>query len=142
MTARFLEAGGHRLEYAWWGPAPGERPTLVLLHEGLGCVDMWRDFPHQLAGATGLGVFAYSRLGYGRSDPAPLPRPVGYMDDEARLLPEVLLAVRIEDAILVGHSDGASIAIICAASGARGAPARALILDVPHGFVGGLDLRS
>src|SRR5262249_58033996 len=128
MTARFLEAGGHRLEYAWWGPAPGERPTLVLLHEGLGCVDMWRDFPHQLAGATGLGVFAYSRLGYGRSDPAPLPRPVRYMHDEARLLPEVLKAAGIEDAILVGHSDGASIAIICAGSGPCSPTAPPLIL--------------
>src|SRR5262249_57691032 len=134
MTARFLEAGGHRLEYAWWGPAPGERPTLVLLHEGLGCVDMWRDFPHQLAGATGLGVFAYSRLGYGRSDPAPLPRPVGYMHDEARLLPEVLLAAGIEDAILVGHSDAASIPIISAGTAACGPRGRALILAAPHLF--------
>src|SRR5262249_60078414 len=100
------------------------------------------DFARQLADATGLGVFAYSRLGYGRSDPVPLPRPVRYMHDEARLLPEVLLAAGIEDAILVGHSDGASIAIICAGSGACGATARALILEAPHVFAEELGLRS
>lgn len=142
MTAGFLEADGHRLEYAWWGPAPGERPTLVLLHEGLGCVEMWRDFPRQLSEATGLGVFAYSRLGYGRSDPVPLPRPLRYMHDEARLLPEVLKAVGIQDAILVGHSDGASIAIICAGSGACATAARALILEAPHVFAEEVGLRS
>jgi pimeloyl-ACP methyl ester carboxylesterase len=76
-----IELDGKRLESAWWGPAPGQAPTLVLLHEGLGCVAVWRDFPERLAAATGFGVFAWSRLGYGRSDP--LPWPVTYMHDEA-----------------------------------------------------------
>src|SRR5712692_7225620 len=133
MDARYLEAGGHRLEYAWWGPSPGERPTLVFLHEGLGCVDLWRDFPRKLSEATGFGAFAYSRLGYGRSDPVQPPRPLRYMHDEAELLPEILEAVGIEDSILVGHSDGASIAIIQAGSSASVGP-RGLILEAPHVF--------
>ena len=69
-----LEAGGKSLEYACWGPPPDQAPTLVLLHEGLGCVALWRDIPERLAEATGWGVVAYSRAGYGRSDPADLPR--------------------------------------------------------------------
>ena len=67
---------GKRLETAWWGAPADMAPTLVLLHEGLGCVALWRDFPERLAAATGCGVFAWSRLGYGKSDPAPLPWPV------------------------------------------------------------------
>jgi pimeloyl-ACP methyl ester carboxylesterase len=75
---------GHRhLETRWWGPRADAAPTLVLLHEGLGCVALWRDFPEALAEATGCGVFAYSRLGYGGSDAVPLPRPMRYMHDEA-----------------------------------------------------------
>ncbi|HEY5720049.1 MAG TPA: alpha/beta hydrolase, partial [Gammaproteobacteria bacterium] len=79
----FLEIEGTRLEYHWLGPGPAAAPTLVLLHEGLGCVAMWRDFPRQLAAATGCGVLVYSRAGYGASDPVPLPRPVSYMHREA-----------------------------------------------------------
>src|SRR5713101_1190598 len=92
MTAAgFLQIGPHRLEYAWQGE-PGPR-ALVLLHEGLGCVGLWRDFPGKLSAAAGLPVFAYSRPNYGRSSPsAPLPRPVRYMHDEALLLPEILRA--------------------------------------------------
>ena len=103
-----------RLEARWWGaPAP---TALVLLHEGLGSVGLWRDFPERLFAATGRPVFAYSRLGYGRSDPAPLPRPLDYMTREAALLPRVLAAAGIEGAVLVGHSDGGSIAASPAAS--------------------------
>jgi pimeloyl-ACP methyl ester carboxylesterase len=64
------------LETRWWGPSPEVAPTLVLLHEGLGCVALWREFPETLAEATGCGVFAYSRFGYGGSDAVPLPRPM------------------------------------------------------------------
>lgn len=133
MEPLFLSVRGQRLEYAWWGPRPGAGPTLVFLHEGLGCLDLWRDFPRQLSEATGLGAFAYSRLGYGRSDPVQLPRPLSYMHDEAALLPEVLGAAGITEPLLVGHSDGASIAIIYSGSEAR-PPARALILEAPHVF--------
>lgn len=131
--ARFLEAGGHQLEYARWGPQSDRLPTLVFLHEGLGCVDQWRDFPGQLSEATGLGAFAYSRLGYGRSDPVSLPRPLRYMHDEAELLSKVLEAAAIANPILIGHSDGASIALIYAGSDGRPGP-RGLILEAPHVF--------
>lgn len=141
MSERYLDAGGHRLEYAWWGPPPEQASTLVFLHEGLGSVAQWRDFPRQLSEATGLGAFAYSRLGYGRSDPVELPRPLRYMHDEAALLPEVLSAVGIKESVLIGHSDGASIAIIYAGSG-RHAGLKGLILEAPHVFAEPLGLES
>jgi len=85
----------------------------VLLHEGLGCVALWRDFPAALVEATACGVFAYSRFGYGGSDPVPLPRAMSYMHDEARqVLPAVLDAAGVRRAVLIGHSDGGSIAAI------------------------------
>lgn len=102
-----------QLEYIWQGPGPAEAPTLVFLHEGLGCVAMWRDFPERLAAATGYGALVYSRAGYGNSDPCELPRSVRFMHDEALVtLPQVLEAFQIREAILVGHSDGGSIALI------------------------------
>jgi pimeloyl-ACP methyl ester carboxylesterase len=129
-----LLAGGYRLEYEWHGPRPEAAPTLVFLHEGLGCVTMWRDFPARLAEATGLGALVYSRAGYGSSDPVPVPRPLRFMHDEAlRVLPEVLDAMQVRDAILVGHSDGGSIALLHA-GGVPGPKVRALILEAPHVF--------
>ncbi|RMF11987.1 MAG: alpha/beta hydrolase [Alphaproteobacteria bacterium] len=113
----FLDANGTRLEYAWWGTPRNDGAAIVLLHEGLGCLDLWREFPEALAAWSGLPVFAYSRAGYGRSDPVPLPRPRSYLHDEARqVLPHVLEAAGIARAVLVGHSDGGSIALIAAAS--------------------------
>src|SRR4051794_29742206 len=101
---------GRTVETAQWGPGPEQAPTLMLLHEGLGCVALWRDVPERLAAATGCGVFAYSRFGYGQSDPVSLPRPMTYMHDEAlEVLPKVLDAAGVRQAILVGHSDGGSI---------------------------------
>jgi pimeloyl-ACP methyl ester carboxylesterase len=115
--AGFLDIGTQRLEYRWVGPRPDAAPTLVLLHEGLGCVGMWSGFPDELAAATGCGVFAYSRAGYGRSSPVPLPRPLNYMTDEAQdTLPAVLDVIGFRRGLLVGHSDGASIAAIYAGS--------------------------
>ena len=108
---------GTRLEYRCWGPAPADAPTIILLHEGLGCVGLWKDFPERLAEQTGHGVFAYSRAGYGNSDPATLPRPLDYMTREAvDVLPKVLDKIGFENGILLGHSDGASIATIYAGS--------------------------
>jgi pimeloyl-ACP methyl ester carboxylesterase len=113
----FLDIGNQRLEYRWTGPRPEAAPTLMMLHEGLGCVGMWGSFPEQLAAATGCGVFAYSRAGYGASSPVALPRPLNYMTDEARdTLPRVLDAIGFRRGLLVGHSDGASIAAIYAGS--------------------------
>jgi pimeloyl-ACP methyl ester carboxylesterase len=108
-----LDAGGGRLEAAWIGPGPDQAPTLIFLHEGLGCVDLWRDVPARLAGITGCGALVYSRLGYGRSDPCPLPRTVDFMHHEGlTVLPEVIRQTGIGDYVLVGHSDGGSIALI------------------------------
>jgi pimeloyl-ACP methyl ester carboxylesterase len=130
---RFLHTSRGRLEYAWIGPPPDEAPTLVFLHEGLGCATLWRDVPAEVAGQTGCGALVYSRAGYGASDPVPLPRPVRFMHDEALVLGEVLRAARVQDAILVGHSDGASIALIHAGSGPA-VPLHGLVLEAPHVF--------
>ncbi len=130
----FLNINGTQLEYACWGPAPDQAPTIVLLHEGLGCVALWRDFPAKLAAATGMGVLAYSRAGYGQSDGKPLPWPVHYMTDEAvDVLPQVLNAIGFRSGLLMGHSDGATIAAIYAGS-VEDFRIRGLILMAPHFF--------
>lgn len=94
-----------------------DRPTLVLLHEALGHIDMWKDFPQLLAAATGMDLLVYERRGYGRSSPITLPRPDDYLDQEGRdWVKPVLDAAGLEQVILVGHSDGGSIALIAAAA--------------------------
>ena len=143
----FLDAGGHRLEYAWVGPAPEAAPTLVFLHEGLGCVSMWRDFPERASNATGLGALVYSRRGYGASDPIAEPRPVRYMHDEGlQVLPEVLAAAGVRDAILVGHSDGGSIALVYAGADRADQPdaprLRGVITMAAHVFNEDISVRS
>ena len=132
---------GHALEAAWWGPPPDAAPSIVLLHEGLGCVAMWRGFSAELTRATGLGVFAWSRLGYGRSDPAKLPRPPSYMHEEAKLLGSVLDAAGVRRCVLLGHSDGASIAAIYAGT-TPDFRVRGLILLAPHFFVEDVTIAS
>ncbi len=131
-SMEWITAQGHRLEARW---IDGDAKTrLVFLHEGLGSAELWRDFPLALCEATGCPGLVYSRLGYGRSDPVALPRPLSFMHDEARgALAEILERERIDDAILVGHSDGASIAIIYA--GEIGKRVRGLALEAPHVFV-------
>jgi pimeloyl-ACP methyl ester carboxylesterase len=130
------------LETAWWGPGPDQAPTLVLLHEGLGCVALWRDFPEALVAATGCGVFAWSRFGYGGSDPVTLPRPMHYMHDEAlTVLPRVLDAAGVRRAVLIGHSDGGSIATIHAGA-VRDARVRGVVLIAAHFFVEELNIAS
>ena len=130
----FVTVTGGRLEYRWLPPQCEHLPTLVLLHEGLGCVTLWKDFPDRLARITGCGVFVYSRFGYGRSDPATLPRPLTYMHEEGlTVLPELLEVLGFDRVILVGHSDGASISLIHAG----GTPAErvlGLVLMAPHVF--------
>jgi pimeloyl-ACP methyl ester carboxylesterase len=133
VESGFVTAAGLRLETRWIGPPPEAAPTLVFLHEGLGSVSLWRDFPDRLARRTGCGALIYSRAGYGKSDPAPLPRPVRFMHDEAKILPEVLAQMKIRESILVGHSDGASIALIYAGS-RLAAGLQGLILEAPHVF--------
>jgi pimeloyl-ACP methyl ester carboxylesterase len=127
-------ADGKRLEAVAYGPPPHQAPTIVMLHEGLGCLALWRDFPARLAAATEYGVFAYSRAGYGASDSVDLPRPLDYMSREARFsLPAVLEAIRFERGILLGHSDGASITAIYAGEHSD-ERIKGLILMAPHVF--------
>ncbi len=139
---RRLTLDGRALEATWFGPPPGVAPTLVFLHEGLGCVAMWKDFPERLALATGCGALVYSRYGYAGSDPAPLPRVVEYLRPEAvEVLPAVLAATGVSDAILVGHSDGGSIALLHC--GATPAPTvRGAITMGAHVFVEDLTTTS
>lgn len=133
-VANEMIVAGKRLEVARFGNPDAHKPTLVFLHEGLGSVSLWRDFPRRVAEATGCPALVYSRQGYGRSDPVTLPRPLSFMHDEARnALPALLEAARIEDAILIGHSDGASIALIYA--GENGRYLRGLVLLAPHVLV-------
>ncbi|WP_346896631.1 alpha/beta hydrolase [uncultured Roseibium sp.] len=135
-----IAVNGKMLEAVCYGPSPDQAPTLVLLHEGLGCVALWRDFPKTLAEATGFGVFAWSRGGYGQSDPVDLPRPLDYMTREAvDVLPGVLDTIGFKHGILLGHSDGASIAAIYAGN-VEDFRVRGLVLMAPHFFTeeGGL----
>jgi pimeloyl-ACP methyl ester carboxylesterase len=112
-----------------------------LLHDGIGSAAMWRSFPAQLAAASGCGVLVYSRRGTGRSSGIDAPLPVDYMHQEAlQVLPELLDGQGIDDPVLIGQSDGASIAVIHA--GAAGRPVRGLVLEAPHLFVEDLTIRS
>jgi len=138
----YLQIDGRQLEFTWHGPGPDDAPTLVFLHEGLGCVALWRDFPAKLAAATGCGAFVYSRLGYGKSDPCELPRPIHFMHTEGLdVLPQVLSVAGIKDCILVGHSDGGSIAIVYA-GGTPASPLRGLITAAAHVFCEQLSVDS
>jgi pimeloyl-ACP methyl ester carboxylesterase len=130
----FLELAPLRLEYRMIGPQPSEAPTIVMLHEGLGSVGLWGAFPDELAAATGAGVFVYSRTNYGRSSPGKLPRTVDFMHEEALdVLPQVLGGIGFQRGILLGHSDGASIATIYAGS-VQDHRVRGLVLMAPHFF--------
>jgi len=138
----FLHIGPQRLEYRMIGPRPDAAPVLVMLHEGLGSVGLWGDFPDKLAAATGSGVFVYSRAGYGQSSPVALPRPLSYMHDEAlNVLPKVLEAIGFVRGLLVGHSDGASIATIYAGS-VQDHRLRGLVLMAPHFVVEDISIAS
>jgi pimeloyl-ACP methyl ester carboxylesterase len=137
----FVDVCGHRIEYERLEVASADRPTLVLLHEGLGSVAMWRDFPSRVAHATGCNALVYSRYGYGNSDSLREPRGVRYMHDEARqALPELLKRLGIEAPILLGHSDGGSIALIHA--GARLCPVTAVVTLAAHVMVEDISVAS
>ena len=137
----YLHAAGHELEYEWIHPRarahgrpPDAMPALVFLHEGLGSVALWKNFPELVAEATDCSALVYSRYGYGKSDRLTQPRAVDYMHREAlESLPELLGALSIRDPILIGHSDGASISIIHAGCGRQ--QVRGLVLMAPHVFV-------
>jgi pimeloyl-ACP methyl ester carboxylesterase len=132
---------GKRLETLWLSAAKPGRPTIVMLHEGLGSIALWKDFPALVAQRTGCGVFVYSRYGHGGSDGLEEKRTVNYLHREAELvLPALLAEEGIQRPVLFGHSDGASIALIYA--GKYPDSPRALILEAPHVFVEDLALKS
>ncbi|WP_018988727.1 alpha/beta fold hydrolase [Aromatoleum toluclasticum] len=140
---KLLRVGGKNLEYVRLPSAhPREgAPAIVFLHEGLGSVSMWRDFPQKVADATGCEAIVYSRAGYGRSDPADLPRDTRYMHDEGlAVLPAFLDALQLDRPILLGHSDGGSIALICA--GGTGTQLSGVILMAPHVLVEDISVDS
>lgn len=140
MTASFADVDGVRLEVVRIDGRGTQAPPLVFLHEGLGSVAMWRDFPARVAASTGAEAIIYSRRGYGRSARLAAPRVVDYMHAEAReVLPRLLEQLGIKDPVLIGHSDGASIALIY--GGAR-LPAAGLVLMAPHVFVEDVSVAS
>ena len=142
LSTGFLHIGNSNLEYRMIGPAPSEAPIIVLLHEGLGSAALWGDFPDRLQAATGMGVFVYSRAGYGASSPVALPRPLDYMSREALdVLPALLNAIGFQHGVLLGHSDGASIAAIYA-GGTSDHRLRGVVLIAPHFVVEDVSVAS
>lgn len=138
---KIIKIAGHKLEYRLI-PGAEDAPTLIFLHEGLGSMALWRHFPDQVAAATGLPALIYSRAGYGGSDPGPLPRPLDYMEQEGiTVLPALISALRLGTHILIGHSDGASIALVYAGSAKRH-DLRGAALLAPHVFNEPLAIQS
>ena len=136
----FVTVQGRKLEVQKIPGANRDAPTLVFLHEGLGSVAMWRDFPRKAAAATGCAAVVYSRYGYGQSEVLRGPRAVDYMHVEAlEVLPELLGQLGIGEPVLVGHSDGGSIALIHAA---KNDSVRGLVVMAPHVFVEDISVRS
>jgi pimeloyl-ACP methyl ester carboxylesterase len=136
----WLRAHGRAVEVRWWKGGRADIP-FVLLHAGLGSVQSWRDFPEMLAAETGRAVFAYSRLGHGSSDLPAAPHTCNFMHEEAQeWLPAILDAAAIDRAVVIGHSDGASIALLFAAAHPR--RVEALVLEAPHVFVEDISIRS
>jgi pimeloyl-ACP methyl ester carboxylesterase len=125
---------GKRLEVVTHEPAAPLEPPILMLHEGLGSVSLWKSFPALLAARTNRRVIAYSRYGHGESDVLAGSRDVDYLHREGEIgLPQLIAALGLERPILLGHSDGASIALICA--GAHPELVSALVLEAPHVFV-------
>lgn len=134
--ANIADISGAAIEYRLIAALDPSRPTLVFLHEGLGCTALWKDFPDQLCQMTGCAGLIYSRLGYGRSGRCGLPRPLDYMQQEAtKMLPQILAHFKLDDFILIGHSDGASISLVYAgADNIRTPQPRAVVAMAPHVF--------
>lgn len=135
-----IDVAGKQLEVAHIAGQSEEAATIVFLHEGLGSVSLWRDFPRQVVEATGCAALIFSRDGYGQSDVIANARTPNYMHHEAQVvLPALLEKMNVHMPILFGHSDGASIALIYAGSGHSVA---GLILEAPHVFVEEISLRG
>jgi pimeloyl-ACP methyl ester carboxylesterase len=137
-TVPTVEIEGRRLAYEDV-PGDADLAPLLFLHEGLGSVGLWRGFPERVAAATGRRAVAYSRLGHGWSDAPPAPRTPDFMHVEAaEAVPALCVALGLAEPILVGHSDGASIALLHAATH----PVRGLVVIAPHVFVEAVGLES
>ncbi len=139
---QFLTIDATKIEIQWHNKEIQNRPWLIFLHEGLGCTAMWKDYPKRLARATGCPALVFSRPGYGKSDPCPLPWKTSFMHTQAKeILPKVLKAANIDQYILIGHSDGGSIGIIFAGSPpAKGL--KAVITEAAHVFCEKLSVDS
>ena len=141
ITRDEVIVAGKRLETLWIEPQASARPTLVMLHEGLGSIALWKDFPQKLAARTGCGVLVYSRYGHGNSDKLMEKRPVRFMYHEGQVvLPELLDKLGIVKPVLIGHSDGGSISLIF--GGRYPDAVSGLILEAPHVFVEDLSIAS
>ncbi|MBL0912012.1 MAG: alpha/beta hydrolase [Bacteroidia bacterium] len=139
-TETLLNTGGVHLYTKYSFPLPG-RPVLVFLHDSLGCTQLWRDLPERLVEETQCNVLVYDRLGYGKSDPLPSRhRAIDYLEREAAVLNDLLQQLHIADAILFGHSDGASISLIAAALYPE--RVRAVVSEAAHIFVEDITLRG
>jgi pimeloyl-ACP methyl ester carboxylesterase len=135
-TVLDIKACGRQLNATWIGPSPDAAPTLVFLHEGLGSVGQWKAFPEKLADACRCGALVYDRYGYGGSETLapPYERDPDFMHVEARdALPEILDQAGVRDAVLIGHSDGGSIALLAAAT--LDSRIRGVITEAAHVFV-------
>src|SRR6516162_4810506 len=142
VPSGFIRIGTADLEYRMIGPQPLEAPTIVMLHEGLGSAALWGDFPDRLQAATSAGIFVYSRAGYGASTSVPLPRPLDYMSIEAlEVLPVLLDRIGFRRGLLLGHSDGASIAAIYA-GGKADHRVRGVVMIAPHFIVEDMGLAA
>lgn len=133
----FLQLGSKKLEIQWHNKEIKDRPTLIFLHEGLGCIRMWKDFPEKLSRKAKCPALVFSRFGYGSSDPDPLPWKINFMHSQAlKILPAIIQQTQIKNYILIGHSDGGSIGIIFSGSpfvkGLKGL--KGLITEAAHVF--------
>ena len=142
----YLQCEDTRIEYQLITPPDhgdsASNELILLLHEGLGSVSMWRDFPQALAGSTGCSIFSYSRAGYGCSDKCPLPRPVSYMHVEAeKYLSAIIPDLSADRIFLLGHSDGASISTIYAGSNPD-PRLTGVVLIAPHFFCEAISIES
>lgn len=140
MEERIIDVKGKKLYTEYYNSFEG-KPTIVFLHDSLGSVKLWRDLPAKLSEATQYNVLVYDRLGYGKSYPMPTYiRPVNYMELEADLLNDLLTELHVDNAILFGHSDGGTIALITAAKYPK--RVEAVICEAGHIFVEEVTLKG
>ncbi len=140
LPSAYVSVRGRKLEYQRIGAAGSGSQTLVFLHEGLGSIGQWRDFPARVAAKTSLPAIVYARYGYGQSDVLQQPFGVDFMHAEAlESLPALLEELKIKRPILIGHSDGASIALIYAGTGHR---LEGLAVMAPHVFVEAISIQG